>query len=255
MAVPVRRLLAQAFDILDRFRRPISPGLWKRFARALTTGPGWMPPMLLFAGSGVILMLNVGLGHFDNIAWLKTFNLAVTLSWCAVGLLACLLVAKRSIRNLSRFGPRGFLRPRWWFELGRLTWMAAICSLVMVVFGLLVSEMGIVGGLEWLFGIFLLVMGYSWPAFFVVTTIGYLLAFLRGLPCRGRAADCAGYFYLLAGGVGLATWAAMLWPDDGAAGRVMLAAAMGSIGVSMLLVAFLTSIRRWEQLEKRGEST
>jgi hypothetical protein len=107
-----------------------------QLARRLSAEPGWVPPAFMIGAAFVIVALDFLISSLVPAAWVKTIGLTTFFSWLALGVLATLRVAGRTVYALTRLGIMGFTRPRWWFELGRLNVIAFLFGLLsmMVLF-------------------------------------------------------------------------------------------------------------------------
>jgi len=247
-----RRAMREIVEVLGILFRRIGPRKWLPHMRALANSEGWMPPMLMIAGGGVILTLNVGVGLLANVQLARTFNLLCWCEWILIGGGASTILVARSHRNMVRFGAWGICRPRWWFELARSLWIVFLFVLALVPLGAPFLWKGqppaiinTIGGLS------LLLTCHAFVLFLSVATVGYGLSFLKGMPRRGHAYQCVRYFYAIVGGICLITYAGLKWPPAVVwLGGVALVT-VGIMGAVMLFAGFVSAIRDSEKRSPR----
>lgn len=221
---------------------PISPWHWSTTARRLARAEAWVPPMMIIAGGGLILVVSqlafltkTPVQHFaiSILAWL---------TWLIVGAIATFIGTFESVRNLMRYGIDGPTRPRWWFEIARLLWTGFLLGLLSLPLGFLTLN------------ILLYVIGEivgTFALFFATASVAYLLTFRKGKPFRGRAFECVHFFYPSLGGICLLIYAASLWPPDDLLIGGTLIAVSGLLGISLLLFGFISNIIQSENHESR----
>jgi hypothetical protein len=226
--------------------RPINPIHWPILSRSLAAGHGWMPPMLMIAALGTMSGLNVAFGQLGLATWI---------TWFVVGSLATWIVAARSGRNLFRFGPWGFTRPRCWFESARLLFIVTLFAALTLVLSFSLPR---AGGLR-LPGAArdLLYESGKWSAagFFFAATAGYAISFVRRLPRRGQAFELVHYFYTIIGGLFLVTLAAIGWPPPAIWPAGVVTALLGVAGLSIFIGGFVTVIIRFERWDRRRKES
>jgi hypothetical protein len=110
--------------------RRLRHGNWQILARRLVSEPGWVPPACMIAAAILVVAVSALAEVVIPGNWAKSLGPATFLTWLAVGLLATLRVAARAFHCLSRLGVLGLVRPRWWFEIGRLSVLCFLLSLL-----------------------------------------------------------------------------------------------------------------------------
>jgi hypothetical protein len=239
------------WQLLTMFRAALSPigtHLWGPLSRRLTTDAGWLPPMFMIAGAGLILTLSFAMVGAAPPAWAKGVGLATWITWVIVGGLASLRVAARSVYNLVRLGPLGFRLPRWWFEVGRLSFIVLLFAVLTLV---------VIGGL-WLQGVRGLddfqilveaVVLVSATGFAMAAVAGYGLSLVFHLPRRGRAYECVHYFGTILGSITLLVLAIYSWPQQWRLLDAAVSVGLGILGLALLLGGFLSIIDQYQKHE------
>jgi hypothetical protein len=154
-----------------------------------------MPPMMLIAAMMMLFLLGQGFGLLGGILPARVFNYVAIATWLVVSLVASLAVTIDGVNNIRRLGFAGIFRPRWWFEISRLTWMFLLLA------ALSTTAIHFVGT-PWLctVGDFLFrAIPAVYIAFMVFSTGGYLVSGITRRRRRGRAFECMQYFYWLFG--------------------------------------------------------
>jgi hypothetical protein len=203
--------------------------------------------MFLFALACMLLFLN-GAARLANQPWML---IATWTTWLIVGVGASSIVAGQSIKAGLRLGIVGWTRPRWWFELSRLLWIAGLFLGLTTGFALL-APANKVG--RWLKGVTEVMFGCSklcFCAFFLAATIGYALSFIGRRPRTGRAFECTHYFYVGFGGIGLITYAAIAWPPQRLWPDGVLSAISGAIAVAVFIFGGASLLTRSVRNEAR----
>lgn len=229
---------------------PIGTHLWKPLSRRLTTDAGWLPPMIMIAGAGLILTLSFVVVGATPPAWAKNIGLFTWITWVIVGGLASLRVAARSVYNLVRLGPLAFRLPRWWFEIGRLSFIVLLFAVLTLV---------VIGGL-WLQGVrgfddfqslVQIVVLISAASFALAAVAGYGLSFVFRLPRRGRAYECVHYFGTIVGSITLLVLAIYAWPQQWRLLDAVISVVLGVLGLALLLGGFLSIIDQYQRYARR----
>lgn len=104
--------------------------------------------------------------------------------------------------------------------------------------------------LNWL----LQISSVSLPAFFVLSTLGYVVSFATGRPRYGDAYDCVHYYYTLFDSLGTIAAGILLWPPNPIAPAIALSLAIGCAGAIWLGFGFVSITRRlevWQRRQKR----
>ncbi len=177
---------------------------------------------------------------------------ATWLTWFIVGLIATCTIARRGAGHLVRFGIWGFTRPRWWFEVARLAWLATLLDALVLVFVVSVLPRGLRGPIADVATLPLFVLGPAACAWIVAATTGYVLAWVRWLPMRGKAFDCVQYFYTIMLSIALAASGVYLFEANKPWFERALAGVIGTVGGVLFVVGFISIIRRWERNERRA---
>src|SRR5262245_44459974 len=196
-----RKYRAAAFwirfvDLLDHVLglvRPLEPWLWPSYVRRLATADAWMPPMMMIAAAMLVGFASRGFGLLGAHPVVKVINYAALATWFVVAGFASILVILQSSRNLKRLGFVACSRPRWWFELSRICWIAFVflaLAIALAFFGKLANAA--------LASRFLVPAVSAFLAgFLLFSSTGYAVSFVGRRPRRGRAFECVQYFYLL----------------------------------------------------------
>jgi hypothetical protein len=252
----ITRIVLDAFDAMIQFLldhalgilRPIGTQHWVLLVRRLRHAEGWLPPMLLFAAMALLFLLGQGFGLLAGIAAVRVFNYAALATWFVVGLFACAAVTIDGVNNLRRFAFSGLLRPRWWFELSRLTWMVllfAALSTPLLHFAPLPQLVSLGDAvfctLPWMF-----------LAFMVFSTGGYLVSGMTGRRRRGRAFECVQYFYWLFGGTAALTFSVIWLPMRVGWVQPMTVIAC-IIAASLMGILLLTVANRMDRNKQKGQ--
>lgn len=233
--------------------RPIAPWHWTAISRRLAAADGWMPPMMLIAalGSGFAMhglcemLLGPRLGFAPQILTWAT--------WFLIGLIATFTVARRGATHLVRYGLWGFTRPRWWFEAARLAWLVTLLDAILLVMAL--SLDGLPRPVEELGKLAFVILPTAAFAWVVTASTGYLLAWVRWLPLRGKAFDCVHYFYTLTLSTSLAAIGVNLWECNAPWLECALGVALGTAGAILFFAAFVGIVSRWERGERRAAAS
>jgi hypothetical protein len=233
-------------DHLIGILRPIGPHHWAIAIRGLRRAEGWWPPMMLIAAMGTLFFIGQGFGLLGGVLAVKIFNWVAIATWLVVGLIASLAVTIDGISNFRRLGIRGIVRPRWWFELARLTWMLFLLgalSLPLLHFSGIppLSNAG-----DHLFR--------ALPAIFVIFmffgTIGYLVSALSGRRPHGRAFECVEYFYWILGSV-VAVTMFVVWLPAKVRWAQPLTLTACVVAASLMGIVLLKVGNRWQASASR----
>jgi hypothetical protein len=188
---------------------------WPAIARLLSRDGIWLLPWFLFSLFGLTLMLAVGA---EGLGWKLVAELFVDCAavWGLLGGGAALMSAWRSLRQAWRLGFGGFVRPRIWFELGRLS-MAAFAfflSVNLMCFLLLLVPGGkrLFANLDRLGTWPLAGLLATYAAILATVTLGYAVSWLNGRSPRGCAFRSSRAFYLVTSGIALLGFAVAQWP-------------------------------------------
>lgn len=244
----------QLLTMLRAVLRPVEAHGWKPLSRRLTTDAGWVPPMIMIAGAGLLVTLSSGLVGVAPPAWARNIGLATWITWVIVGGMASLRVAARSLYNLKRLGYLGLRLPRWWFELGRLSFIWLLFAILTLV---------VLGGL-WLQGVrgfvhleamIFAVVQVSAAVFALAAVVGYSLSFLFALRRRGRAYECVHYFGTILGSITLLVLAIYAWPQQWRLVDATVSITLAILGLALLLAGFLSIINQYQKHERGMSST
>ncbi|HEX7448068.1 MAG TPA: hypothetical protein VF306_11015 [Pirellulales bacterium] len=225
-------LIAWIKQTLAPFSR-VNPRYWRAYAHALARSDGWAPPMLVLAVLGFALFSGTAIGRLGNWQIILSLKLLTWLAWLVVGVGANLIVIGHSLAHLWRFGVWGWSRPRWWFELARLFWIATLLAFLSFGVAVLVPPKNLGQLVNAALNGLLQGSKYLIVGSFVVATIGYAASFILRRPRRGRAFQCVHYFYTLLGGIAFITYAATAWPPAviWPNGAVLMATGIAGIGL------------------------
>jgi hypothetical protein len=202
-----------------------------------------MPPMLMIAALGSAWGMHGLWAMFQGLTWL---------TWFAVGLIATGTVAWRGIGHLVRSGAWGLTRPRWWFEVARLAFLAALCDVLVLLLVISLFPNAPRGPLGSAATLAFISAGPLFVFWVLIASVGYVLAWVRWLPLRGKAFDCVHYFYALVVGIWLAVIGiVMLEPQQPLLVQVV-AGTTSIAGVAVLAAGFVSIIVRWEKLDRSG---
>lgn len=166
-----------------------NPLYWRSIVHSLRTSEGWWPPMFLIALLGAA---GFGGGLVDGIAGARWLLYAWTAPWLIVAMLAAVAALLDSLHNIGRVGLGGLRRSRFWFEIGRTSWIGVVGTAICGLF---------LGGIEWpLLGtageMAFLLVGPLFSVFLISSTVAHLLAFARKHRSGGKARECVDFFYL-----------------------------------------------------------
>lgn len=161
----------------------------------------------------------------------------------------------RGVRAVRRMGVCGWRSPRWWFEVGGVSWILLELAFLTGIASLFVP--GGQAAVAWLVpvqSILWLASGVLVVLFFVSSSVGYVLSFVLGRPRRGKAYECVRYFYGLVGGCIVVTFGGMaLMPANGfpaAAPFVFL----GVAGAAALAAGVVWLVQRRVRLDAGGQT-
>src|SRR6187455_881196 len=99
----------------------------------------WHPPMMIFAGVGVLFGSFILTLHFNPNAKIP-IGAAQIIAAIGLGFYATAGEIREAAAYVKQLGLRGFSRPRAWFELARLAWMLLLFLMAtVVVVGLLLA--------------------------------------------------------------------------------------------------------------------
>jgi len=171
---------------------PIDPRRWPTGIQRMRTCEGWGPPMFLIATTGTLIFVGRGIGLLGGNGAVKLFNYLALATWLVAGTLGCLAVTLDGMNNLRRLGPWAVSRPRWWFELSRLTWMLFLFVALSAILLLAVGGPQLCGKFNSIWSVLpaLLLL------FMVTDTAGYSVSAVTRHRRRGRAFECVQYFYM-----------------------------------------------------------
>lgn len=189
--------------------RPIAPHHWRGAILAMARSEGWVPPMMIIAGAVVLLLAVIpGFGLFGAHPAVQVFNYLALATWFLIATTATVIVLWQALRNVRRFGTFASGRPRWWFELSRITWIIALFSTL----SLPLLHFGAAGRLARVERALFFCVPVFFGMFLSMGALGYTTAMVTGRPKRGRAFECVDYFYLqsIAGSVACAILFALL---------------------------------------------
>ena len=229
-------------DRLLRMIRSIGPHRWVRLIRRRRRVEGSMPPMLLIGTVGVWFFSGLAFSMLGGSVALTILAYVALAPWFILGLVLSLAVSVDGVNNLRRFGVSAIRRPRWWFELSRLTWMLllfALLSMPLLYYagGPLLRPIA-----EFLFR----ALPTLFIAFMVLGTAGYLVSGMRGRRRRGRAFECVQWFYWMSGIlVALVEVVEWLPANAGWAQPMTLIACV--IALSLMGILCLTIADRWKR--------
>lgn len=170
--------------------------------------PGWAMPMGWFAWFGLMMPVMFGLN-----GWLQN----IVLSWAGwlmlwiTGFVGTAAIGYDSVRNLRRFGASALGRPRFFFELSRVTLaLAFLLWAPALTFELLFPNINLPGANFVSVRQFVIVLS---AVFCLTAAGGYLTSFLTGRRCHGRAYECTSWFFCVGGGIAMVTLGYMAIPD------------------------------------------
>ncbi len=201
-------------------------------------------PMGWFAWFGVMMPVMFGLN-----GWLQNFVMAWGgwLTLWITGLVGTAAIGYESARNIRRFGPNAMGRPRFFFELSRAT--VALVFLLWapaLTFALLLPKAN-VPGINFIdtrqLEVFLA------ASFCVTAACGYLMSFLTGRRCHGRAYECTSWFFCIGGGIALITFG--YDPPRGQWRPTPLGTLICLVGIVLLSCGIIAEVRRAQRAEPR----
>lgn len=228
---------------------PLSPTYWWPAARMLAKGNlGWEPPMLLWAILGVVLPLNFGFGR--GVPWLEHFNLITWATWSIVALLAMAVTIGQAAYAIVRLGLEGVLRPRCWFELGRVSCVLATICFVTGMFLAIALNQQQRQLVAHVFPILAVVTKIAVPGFFIGAAMGYLLSFVRRKPRVGRAFGCVQFFLTISGPLLPIFYAIEKWPAAGNWQACIVPGIIGSAGIGWMLFGLVSVLVRCQRIEQ-----
>jgi hypothetical protein len=225
------------------FIHPIDPRKWPLVVRRLRAAQGWAPPMLLIATAMTLMFASQGFGLFGGHIVVKLFNFLALATWFVVGVAASFAAVVDGSRNLRRLGLFGLSRPRWWFELSRLAWMAFL------FLALSAPILHFAGGFDIaaLSSVAIYVFVTLYAAFMTSGTTAYLLSIFTRRRRSGRAFECVEYFYWLCG---ILFWAVMVvvWLPARLGWAEPMTAVLCMIAASLLAIVVIRLASRRRQL-------
>mgnify|MGYP007073257397 CR=1 FL=1 len=218
------------FEHLLGVLRPALPHQWRNYVWGLTRVEGWVPPMLIIAAAGVLLMAVIpGFGLFGAHPAIRTFNYLAVATWFIVATTATVVVLIQGMRNLLRFSTLAIARPRWWFELSRIAWITTL------LVGLSVPLLQVVDAAP--FANALKMPAVALLVFFWTTgSLGYLASLFTRRRRNGKAYECVQYFYWISIAIVSATMAA-IWGANGPVLVVTCVVAAVTMGVVLLKIS------------------
>ncbi|MCC9603344.1 hypothetical protein LOC67_22570 [Stieleria sp. JC731] len=164
--------------------------------------------MAWFAWFGVMMPVMFGLN-----GWMQNFVMAWTglLTIWITGLVGTAAIGYDSMRNIRRFGFVAIGRPRFYFELSRATLAVAFLLWApALTWALLIPNLNVPGGNFIHTRHLVAVLAVL---FCMMAACGYLTSFLTGRRRKGRAYECASWFFCVFGGIALVTFGFIAIPD------------------------------------------